>query len=153
MLTKLDHRLPHRLLHTRHPPIPLRWPRWHRPHLPRRCSPVALLQQEPRRLAAGKQCVTRLPHRRGRAEGGIGCRLDPKQELRRTLGNIQDLCMNGFVHSRSINYAMQTYVYCCYGDLLKDLNVAPDPERNLMPDMLTLAPLPTVLLELPVSVI
>lgn len=48
---------------------------------------------------------------------------------------------------------MQTYVYCCYGDLLKDLNVAPDPERNLMPDMLTLAPLPTVLLELPVSVI
>jgi hypothetical protein len=66
-----DHRLLCRLLHTGHPPVALRGPRRHRAHLPRRRPAVALLQQEPRGLAAGKQRDAGVQHRRGRAEGGL----------------------------------------------------------------------------------
>jgi hypothetical protein len=74
-LTPPDHRLLRRLLHPGHPPVALRGPRWHRAHLPRRRSAVALLQQEPRGLAASKQRVARVQHRRGRAEGGLECNM------------------------------------------------------------------------------
>jgi hypothetical protein len=70
-LTPPDHRLLRRLLQTGHPPVALRGPRRHRAHLPRRRPAVAVLQQEPRGLAAGKQRVARVQHRRGRAEGGL----------------------------------------------------------------------------------
>jgi hypothetical protein len=70
-LTPPDHRLLRRLLHTGHPPVALCRPRRHRPHLPRRRSAVALLQQKPRGLAASKQRVARVQHRCGWPEGGL----------------------------------------------------------------------------------
>jgi hypothetical protein len=71
VLTMTDYRLPRRLHGTGHPTIALRRPRRHRPHFPRRRPAVAVLQQEPRRLATSKQCVTSLPYRRRWAKGGL----------------------------------------------------------------------------------
>jgi hypothetical protein len=62
LLITTDHCLPCRLLHTRHSTIALLWPRRHRPHFPCRRATVAVLQQEPRRLAASKQCDTSLQY-------------------------------------------------------------------------------------------
>jgi hypothetical protein len=70
-LTTLDRCFLDRLLHTRHPPDPVRWARWHCPHLPRDRPAVALLQQEPRGLAASKQREAGIQHRRRWAEGRI----------------------------------------------------------------------------------
>jgi hypothetical protein len=72
-LTALDHCFLDRLLHTRYPPDPIRWARRHCSHLPRGRPAVALLQQEPRGLAATKQCETRVQHRCRWAEGRIEC--------------------------------------------------------------------------------
>ena len=71
MLTLVDLRLLDRLHDPGHSTRPLRWPRWHRTHLPRRRATLALLQQEPRRLATITHCDFGIPSRRGWAEGGI----------------------------------------------------------------------------------
>jgi hypothetical protein len=70
-LTSLDNRFPRWFRHTRHQAGALYRPRWHRPHLRRRRSAVAILQQGPRGLVAASQRLVRYYDRCGRAESGL----------------------------------------------------------------------------------